>query len=577
MGGKTMSKQVISINAQMKNYRPRTKEQLRNYVKAFMGISVPDKSLCGNHASPMGYLWHSFNERQPSAVCRRPQEKQNPAFNEKIRADSCNSLLNHISEETENGQQLTVNDSKSCRVACAPRFHLTHENQENNNSREFVSIRGQKTENGKRPTVNDSSNDCIVWAGRGGGKTFLAAIATVLDCIFKPGCKVRILGGSYEQSSRMYDYITQILRNGFEQTIDGNILKDGCKFLNGSNVEVLTQSSKSVRGSHIHKLRCDEIELFDRDVFEAAKFITKSNNGIIGSMEILSTMHKPYGLMHEVVAGAAKNHTPIFQWCVMEVIERCTDRNCSTCPLDSDCQGKAKTADGYLAIDDCITMMRRSSRAGWESEMMCKRPSRNNAVFEDFDADVHVGQIDYDPALPLYRTMDFGYINPFVCLWIQPDYDGTIRIIDEYYRSRAPIAVHAEEVKRITPCDESKVAATFCDPAGAGRNDVTGTSAVRELYNIGIRTKYRRSGIAEGIELVRAAMRDGLGKSKLIISPRCPRLIEALQFYHYPDAAATGSDAELPDKDGIFDHPIDALRYFFVNYQKKSGAVSRKY
>ena len=514
-----MSKQIItSVSEQMKNYRPCSKEQLRNYVKAFMGISVPDKSMCPNHASPMDYLWHSFEEKS------------------EVKSNDCIVWAGRGGGQARPAQDTGITQS-----------HFNH-----------------------------TSNDCIVWAGRGGGKTFLAAIATVLDCIFKPGCKVRILGGSYEQSSRMYDYITDILRKGFEHALDGSILKDGCKFLNGSNIEVLTQSSKSVRGSHIHKLRCDEIELFDRDVFEAAKFITKSNNGITGSMEILSTMHKPYGLMHEVITNAAKNHTPIFQWCVMEVIERCTDRNCSQCPLDSDCQGKAKTADGYLGIDDCITMMRRSSRAGWESEMMCKRPSRDNAVFADFDADVHVAQIDYDPALPLYRTMDFGYINPFVCLWIQPDSDGTIRVIDEYYRSRAPIAVHAEAVKKITPCDESKVAATFCDPAGAGRNDVTGTSAVRELYNIGIRTKYRRSGIAEGLELVRAAMRDGLGKSKMIISPRCPRLIEALQCYHYPDAVS-GCDAELPDKDGIFDHPIDALRYFFVNYQKKSAAVSRKY
>ena len=44
------------------------------------------------------------------------------------------------------------------------------------------------------------SGDCIVWAGRGGGKTLIAAVATLLDCIFKPGCKVRILAGSELQA-----------------------------------------------------------------------------------------------------------------------------------------------------------------------------------------------------------------------------------------------------------------------------------------------------------------------------------------------------------------------------------------
>ena len=49
--------------------------------------------------------------------------------------------------------------------------------------------------------------DCVIWANRAGGKTQLAAVATLLDCVFKPKCHVRILGGSGEQSSRMYEYM----------------------------------------------------------------------------------------------------------------------------------------------------------------------------------------------------------------------------------------------------------------------------------------------------------------------------------------------------------------------------------
>ena len=44
--------------------------------------------------------------------------------------------------------------------------------------------------------------DSVVWANRGGGKTFLGAIATALDLIFKPGIEVRVLAGSLEQASR---------------------------------------------------------------------------------------------------------------------------------------------------------------------------------------------------------------------------------------------------------------------------------------------------------------------------------------------------------------------------------------
>src|SRR4051812_25940975 len=51
-----------------------------------------------------------------------------------------------------------------------------------------------------------SETDAVVWACRGGGKTMIGAVATLLDMLFKPGIQIRILGGSKDQSSRMYTY-----------------------------------------------------------------------------------------------------------------------------------------------------------------------------------------------------------------------------------------------------------------------------------------------------------------------------------------------------------------------------------
>src|SRR3954453_3716003 len=53
----------------------------------------------------------------------------------------------------------------------------------------------------------EPASDLIVWAPRGGGKTRLAAVATLLDLVFKPACAVRILGGSLEQSLRMWEHL----------------------------------------------------------------------------------------------------------------------------------------------------------------------------------------------------------------------------------------------------------------------------------------------------------------------------------------------------------------------------------
>jgi len=497
------TEKAFHVFSALRRTRPRTKRDLKNYVKVFLGIDIPDKRICCEHNSPMDYLWHSF------------------------------------SADFTDGQ-----DSTFSRHTCGA---------------------GSRT-----------NADAIVWANRAGGKTELAAVATLLDCVFKPNCQVRILGGSGEQSGRMYEYLTGFLHNGFEEFLAGPALKRKSCFINGSAVEVLTQSATSVRGQHVQKLRCDEVELFDEDVFAAAKFTTHSTVNLVAAMELISTMYRPFGLMQKIVSSAPQYGTPIFKWCIWEVIEKCIDRNCSQCPLWTDCQGKAKRACGYLKIDDCITQMRRASRASWEAEMLCKKPLLENVVFDEFDPAEHVQPVDYDPNLPLYRSLDFGFVNPFVCLWIQVDSNGVVRVIDEYIRSRATIDVHADGIKSRMPCSEEQVAATFCDPAGASVNDVTGTSVVRELRAAGIMVRFRRSSILDGIELIRRAVRDGSGKSTLLISPRCQRLIEALQCYHYPESSSTAS-RELPLKDGVYDHPIDALRYFFVNYKHSSRTATRRY
>ena len=54
--------------------------------------------------------------------------------------------------------------------------------------------------------------DCVVWANRGGGKTFLGAVATLLDLVFKPGIEIRILAGSMEQAQRMHTHLRRLFK-----------------------------------------------------------------------------------------------------------------------------------------------------------------------------------------------------------------------------------------------------------------------------------------------------------------------------------------------------------------------------
>src|SRR5215208_1210301 len=55
----------------------------------------------------------------------------------------------------------------------------------------------------------EPAQDVVVWAPRGGGKTTLGAALTLLDLLHKPGVQARILGGSLEQSLKMWECLKE--------------------------------------------------------------------------------------------------------------------------------------------------------------------------------------------------------------------------------------------------------------------------------------------------------------------------------------------------------------------------------
>jgi hypothetical protein len=105
----------------------------------------------------------------------------------------------------------------------------------------------------------EDPGDALVWANRGGGKTFYGAAATLLDLLYKPGIRVLILGGSLDQSQRMYGYLRRFLERPVLRGQLRRATRHGLTLRNGSQVAVLAQSQTSVRVHHVQKLRCDEV------------------------------------------------------------------------------------------------------------------------------------------------------------------------------------------------------------------------------------------------------------------------------------------------------------------------------
>ena len=469
-----------------------------------------------------------------------------------------------------------------------------------------------------RRAILEPGRDLVVWASRGGAKTELGSVAAHLDSILRPGCQTRILGGSLEQSEKMYRYLGRKMSGVWSPYLAREPTMRRMALENGSGIEVLTQSGRSVRGQRVHRLKCDEVDEFSPEVWQAAQFVTQSSPGsdggwIVSQMDVFSTMHRPFGVMAELVEKLSQCGTNsrttkkteaalpvLLKWCLWEVVERCpAERSCSRCPLWSDCEGRAREAEGYFPIADAIAQKSRASRDAWEAEMLCRRPRADRLVFSDFDASRHVARAAYRPDLPLYRALDFGYANPLVCLWAQvDDQRGTrnaergtkgengketaneadlsgvqVRIIAEYVERERPIGEHLRAMRALDP---GPVSATFADPAGWQRSDVTGTGPCEELARSGLRVRTPRAGILEGVELVRRLLKDRAASDGpgLVVDPSCRWLIRAFQEYHW-GSAREGALSERPAKDGS-DHPLDALRYLVTGLFLRPGAARRK-
>lgn len=435
--------------------------------------------------------------------------------------------------------------------------------------------------------------DLLVWACRGGGKTLLAAVVTWHELLRTPGRSVRILAGSKEQGRRMLEYLHLLA----EVEGEGQVLartQNALQLSNGSEVDVLAHAETSVRGHHVDVLRCDEIELFDPEVFSAAMFTAdRAGAGGLsrGRLEALSTMHRVGGLMSKLVADATPktkengwkaktgSHSTVppssvldapssgmhlIRWCLLDVLERCPpSRQCEGCVLWDDCAGRVRQATGFYPIESAIRLKGRVSRAAWDAEALCRRPSTEDAVFPTFDPVRHVAPAGYDPRLPLYRTMDLGFTNPSVCLWLQRDEAGRVRVMDELVVRRTMLGELARQILERTP---GPVSATFCDPAAGQHGLVTARSVADELRRCGVPVRFQPSRIADGIEQIRAALERSptpAGTPGLLIAPQCTTLIASLSNYRYPRPGEPG-DREKPVKDGEHDHAVDALRYFFV-------------
>ena len=171
-------------------------------------------------------------------------------------------------------------------------------------------------------------------------------------------------------------------------------------------------------------------------------------------------------------------------------------------------------------------------------------------VYKEFDRQTHVldGLPAGHDAWVRYRSIDFGYVNPFCCVWVAADTDGRWYVYDEHYRCGTYYQDQADAIRQRGTTGFARTVADPADPQG-----------IDQLGRFGVLCEKARTAKSAGIELVRERLKvQGDGRPRLYVLRRCAHTIFEFENYRYPHDGGGSPSTEQPLKKD--DHAMDCLK-----------------
>lgn len=207
-----------------------------------------------------------------------------------------------------------------------------------------------------------------------------------------------------------------------------------------------------------------------------------------------------------------------------------------------------------------LSMLGRLSGIRKERLLKGKWIQTEGVVYTEYDPAVHI--IDPFP-IPKnwlrFRSIDFGFTNPFVCQWWAVDDDGRIYLYREWYKTQTTITAHAEKIIELT--GDERIDFTVCDTDA-------GDAAV--LAEWGIPNSPAEKDVSVGIQAVQDRFKiQGDGKPRIYLFRDA--LVEedwSLEVHKKPTSTLIEIDSYTWKEDSnkeeplkLYDHGMDAMRY----------------
>lgn len=192
-------------------------------------------------------------------------------------------------------------------------------------------------------------------------------------------------------------------------------------------------------------------------------------------------------------------------------------------------------------------------------------------IYSEFDERTHVKPLVYNPNLPNYLFVDFGYVNPLAALDVQILPNDTVHIWREWYKPWLRLEDHIQAWKQREDPEGYKIETAYADSEDP---EAIATMNVRGIPTFAL--PEAKVNWRQGIEVVKRSLRmrdtgnvddfgDPILRPMLYVDPSCTHTIREFLNYKMAEPPRTGTDPqEKPKKKE--DHAMDAIRYGLMHY-----------
>tara|TARA_R100001463_G_scaffold44078_1_gene91706 strand:+ start:2163 stop:3476 length:1314 start_codon:yes stop_codon:yes gene_type:complete len=385
----------------------------------------------------------------------------------------------------------------------------------------------------------------VVVCGRRFGKTWASAMEATFVAS-QPNKRIWLVGMSYRKARLIFREVWQRMVIGHGEDVDKASEKDMyIRFKWGTTVEGMSADNPdSLVGEGCDLLVIDEVAKMNKKIWDM--YLSPTVAGRKGKVIFITTPEGRNWIYDLFKLGA---NDPLW--------------SSHTSP------SWVNQYEFPEGLDDPAIIERKRNMS---KELFGQEFGAEFSVFEgkvwDFHRDEDVGDFPYNPNLPTYCTIDFGYRMPAVmfCQTYWEDNVEHIRVFDSILHKQN---IKTEDLIKMIKTKGYPVASYYGDPAGANVQGQSGAGDMEIFRRSGIRvisTRDRMSrNIVASVAYTRGFFESANGVRRIHVDKRCTDVIEDFEEYRYPESEDGKPIKEEPVKDGYHDHGNDAFRYFIIN------------